>query len=136
MTLPIAWHDNLMALSILPPSGSTTAVGPCLSNHQPKRKSNMLAFTTMLHHHHGSAPDSPTIHPPQYNNSNNHHHNNNNNHHHHHHRANNLRTSSTGFLAIRNRGSKLKLLHRAQSASTTTTVSDQHIHTIPIHKGK
>lgn len=135
MTLPIAWHDNLMALSILPPSGSTTAVGPCLSNHQPKRKSNMLAFTTMLHHHHGSAPDSPPIHPPQYNNSNNHHHNNNNNHHHHHHRANNLRTSSTGFLAIRNRGSKLKLLHRAQSASTTT-VSDQHIHTIPSHKGK
>ena len=130
MTLPIAWHDNLMALSILPPSGSTTAVGPCLSNHQPKRKSNMLSFTTMLHHH-GSAPDSPPIHPPQHNNSNNNHHNNNNNHHH---RANNLRTSSTGFLAIRNRGSKLKLLHRAQSASTTT-VSDR-THTIPSHKGK
>ena len=127
MTVPIAWHDNLMALSILTPRGSTTAVGPCLSNHQPKRKSNMLAFTTMLHHH-GSAPDSPPIHPPQYNN--NHHHNNNNNNHH---RANNLRTSSTGFLAIRNRGSKLKLLHRAQSASTTTTVSDQHIHTQSHH---
>lgn len=94
MTSPIARQHDL-ALSMIPN-------GPSCPTNQPKRKSNMLAFSNTLHHQ----SDSPLQSAGSHN---------------HHHYRQNQRTASSGFLAIRNGGSKLKLLRRAQSSSPSST---------------